>query len=388
MAINFAKDTVETSATPVDVASGVENQLVPVTQATTVATNSLLDQKKRFEDEIRKSGIVDRLTSEIVISEPATITNFGREAADELGKVGDKVIQKYDPKQLAKTGSMMGTLTAIMDEIDISEITEEEKKGLAKLFGRAKMNIDQILKKYNTVGAKLEKVCGELRVYEKEIEDSNRDLAMMYDAELGYYKTLIGYIIAGEDAIRQVDEYLAELEAKKESTGDPSISLEINNVTQAKQLLEQRVQDLRIADTVALQSIPRLKSMEFTNWNLARKINSSFIITIPLFKDAIAQAMIMKQQKLQSESLKALDAKTNELMLRNAQMAANNMRDSAMLSGSSAIKVETVEKTWQILLQGITDTKQLQADISKQREADKKAIEEANNKYMRQISVQ
>ena len=43
--------------------------------------------------------------------------------------------------------------------------------------------------------------------------------------------------------------------------------------------LEQRTQDLRMAENVAMQSIPIIKTMEFSNMNLVRKINSAFILT-------------------------------------------------------------------------------------------------------------
>ena len=39
-----------------------------------------------------------------------------------------------------------------------------------------------------------------------------------------------------------------------------------------------------------MQSIPMIKTMQFSNMNLVRKINSAFIITLPVFKQALAQA--------------------------------------------------------------------------------------------------
>ena len=39
-------------------------------------------------------------------------------------------------------------------------------------------------------------------------------------------------------------------------------------------MLEQRTQDLRTAESVALQSIPMIKTIQFSNMNLVRKINS------------------------------------------------------------------------------------------------------------------
>lgn len=389
MAIDFGNGsgtTVTTQDTTVNTNDIFGQNLPTVVESTAVAESNMKSQASIFEQQIRESGVVDRLTSQIKVQQAETITTFGKDAVDELSKVSDAVLKKYDATIIQKTSNMMTDLTNIMKEINLDEILDdnvEENKGfLSKMFSKGKMSLNALLSKYDTVGKKLERVCIELRTYENQIKTSNADIDKMYNANMEYYKRLIAYIMAGEDAIVQVNNYLASLVQKQHETGDPSLDLEIQSVTNAKNLLEQRVQDLRLANTVALQSLPRLKSMEFTNWNLARKINTSFIITLPLFKDAVAQAMIMKQQKLQTESLKSLDDMTNELLLKNSKAAVANMKMSAQLSGSSAIKMETIEKSWETLTQGIADTQQLIKEINTQRALDKDKLAQLNDHYM------
>lgn len=389
MAIDFGNGsgtTVTTQDTTVNTNDIFGQNLPTVVESTAVAESNMKSQASIFEQQIRESGVVDRLTSQIKIQQAETITTFGKDAVDELSKVSDAVLKKYDATIIQKTSNMMTDLTNIMKEINLDEIlddsVEENKSFLSKMFSKGKMSLNALLSKYDTVGKKLERVCIELRTYENQIKTSNADIDKMYNANMEYYKRLIAYIMAGEDAIVQVNNYLASLVQKQHETGDPSLDLEIQSVTNAKNLLEQRVQDLRLANTVALQSLPRLKSMEFTNWNLARKINTSFIITLPLFKDAVAQAMIMKQQKLQTESLKSLDDMTNELLLKNSKAAVANMKMSAQLSGSSAIKMETIEKSWETLTQGIADTQQLIKEINTQRALDKDKLVQLNDHYM------
>lgn len=389
MAIDFGNGsgtTVTTQDTTVNTNDIFGQNLPTVVESTAVAESNMKSQASIFEQQIRESGVVDRLTSQIKVQQAETITTFGKDAVDELSKVSDAVLKKYDATIIQKTSNMMTDLTNIMKEINLDEIlddsVEENKSFLSKMFSKGKMSLNALLSKYDTVGKKLERVCIELRTYENQIRTSNADIDKMYNANMEYYKRLIAYIMAGEDAIVQVNNYLASLVQKQHETGDPSLDLEIQSVTNAKNLLEQRVQDLRLANTVALQSLPRLKSMEFTNWNLARKINTSFIITLPLFKDAVAQAMIMKQQKLQTESLKSLDDMTNELLLKNSKAAVANMKMSAQLSGSSAIKMETIEKSWETLTQGIADTQQLIKEINTQRALDKDKLAQLNDHYM------
>ena len=160
-----------------------------------------------------------------------------------------------------------------------------------------------------------------------------------------------------------------------ESTGDASIQFDLTTLEQALMMLEQRTQDLRTAESVAMQSIPMIKTMQFSNMNLVRKINSAFIITLPVFKQALTQAIMLKRQRLQAEAMSALDARTNEMLLRNAQNTAEQSKMTARLASGSSIKVETLEKTWRTIVSGIDETRQIQENARKQRVDDQKRLE-------------
>ena len=131
---------------------------------------------------------------------------------------------------------------------------------------------------------------------------------------------------------------------------------------QAQEMLGQRIYDLQIAENIALQTIPMIQGIQYSNFNLSRKINSAFIITLPIFKQCLTQAVMLKRQELQAKSMEALDQKTNELLLRNAENMANqNARIARMATGSS-VQIETLEKTWQTIMKGIEQTKAIEEE--------------------------
>ena len=117
----------------------------------------------------------------------------------------------------------------------------------------------------------------------------------------------------------EIEDYIAKRQQDMAATGDESIQFELTSLNQALMMMEQRTQDLRTAENVAMQSIPMIKTMEFSNYNLVRKINSAFIVTLPVFKQALAQAILLKRQRIQAEAMSALDKKTNEMLIKNAQ---------------------------------------------------------------------
>ncbi len=166
-----------------------------------------------------------------------------------------------------------------------------------------------------------------------------------------------------------------------EASGDQSIQFEISNLNQVLMLLEQRTQDLRTAESVAIESIPMIKTMEFSNMNLVRKINSAFIITLPVFKQALAQAIMLKRQRIQAESMAALDAKTNEMLIKNAQNTVEQSKLTTQLASGSSIKIETLETTWRTIVNGIEETKQIQENARAKRVEDAKRLDAIKQEY-------
>lgn len=189
--------------------------------------------------------------------------------------------------------------------------------------------------------------------------------------------------MAGEQGCKEISDYIEQRQADMAATGDNSIQFEIQSLQQSLMMLEQRTQDLRIAENVAMQSIPMIKTMEFSNMNLVRKINSAFIITLPVFKQALAQAIMLKRQRIQAEAMSALDEKTNEMLLKNAKNTVEQSKMTARLASGSSIKIETLETTWRTIVSGIDETRQIQESARKQRTEDQVRLEHIKDEFNR-----
>ena len=349
-----------------------------------VQSYDIVADRNQMNAELINSAEVDALVSTIEVNNMESIVTFGAHAAEEISKASDIVLNSMNMAQLDESSQMLTTLAKIMDKFDIEEI--KENPGLfGKLFGNLRKKLDQILAKYHTMGEEVDKIYVQLKQYEAEIKQSNRRLDQMFDANVNYYHELVKYILAGEQGCKELESYIAQRQNEMETTGDNSIQFEITSLNQCLMLLEQRTQDLRTAESVAMQSLPMIKTMEFSNMNLVRKINSAFIITLPVFKQALAQAIMLKRQRIQAESMAALDAKTNEMLIKNARNTVEQSKMTARLASGSSIKIETLETTWRTIVNGIDETKAIQENARKQRIEDAKRLEtikqEFNQKY-------
>lgn len=380
MGIDFGK---KVQQTPVQTAS----QNVPPAEDDTVFEEyDIAADREQMSLQLVNSPEVDALASQIEVYNPETIVSFGSEAADEISKASDVVLNSMNMSQLDDSSEMLKALTKIMSNFDIDEI--KEKPGLfGKLFGNLKKQLEKLLAKYKTMGDEVDKIYVQLKQYESEIKESNRKLAQMFDANVAYYHELVKYILAGEQGCRELEAYIAQRQADLESTGDNSIQFELQSLQQALMMLEQRTQDLRMAENVAMQSIPMIKMMEFSNINLVRKINSAFIVTLPVFKQALAQAMLLKRQRIQADAMAALDEKTNEMLIKNAQNTAEQSKMTARLASGSSIQIETLEKTWRTIMNGIDETQRIQEEARKKRIDDQARLETIKNEFNQKYHI-
>jgi len=336
--------------------------------------------------ELVNSKEVDDIVSTIEVYNMDTIVSFGAKAAEEISKASDVVLNSMNMSQLNETSEMLKSLAKIMDQFDINEI--KDNPGLfGKLFGNFRKQLDKILAKYHTMGEEVDKIYVQLKGYESEIKQSNKKLDTMFKTNVDYYHELVKYILAGEQACKEIEAYIAQRQQDMENTGDQSIQFELTSLNQALMMLEQRTQDLRTAENVAMQSIPMIKTMEFSNYNLVRKINSAFIVTLPVFKQALAQAILLKRQKIQAESIAELDKKTNEMLLKNAQNTVDVSKMTAKMASGSSIQIETLEKTWATITNGIEETRRIQEDARKKRQEDQVRLEAIKQDFNKQYNV-
>ena len=372
------------------VVSLTKEVMAPAVIENTRESFSLVSVGDRFKQEIIASGEIDKLTSLIDINNTTSVLEFGRKPADEMAKVADQVLGKYDMTTINQTSKLVDNLLEVMKKVDLKEIqdaksllVEGAKKSFFDRFKKsAQEKLEMLLGKYRTLGGDMDKICQELTVYEQQIKQSNKDIAKMYEASLGNYRQLKAYILAGDQAVLEIAEYRDSLQQQFESTGNPELQFDIQNVSQVLTLMEQRVADLRGAESVALMAVPTFKVQELTNANMARKINSAFIVTVPAFKTALVNSVIAKQQGIQMQGLAALDEATSMLVRKNAENSVKQLQMSQQLANTTAIKADDVEYAWNAIMTGIQQYKEMENTYKDIRRDEANRIEAANNAYL------
>lgn len=324
-------------------------------------------ERQQITESLVGTQELDDVVSTLDVADLNTITSFGKQAAEQVAKASDAVLKNVSLTQISESNEVMNELARIMSKINIDEIQAEAKGFIGKLFGNTEKQADKIYEKYRIIGEETDKIFIRLKQYEAEIGNSNRNLNRMFEANTAYYRELVKYIAAGEQGCREIEDYLNELKDEFAKTGDKMMFPEIENLENALMLLQNRTNDLKIAESIAIQSVPMIKAMELSNSNLMNKINTAFLVTLPIFNQSLSQAVSLKRQALENKAMAALNRRMEEEILANARDNVHREQLEQKLNAASHGQSPKLTELHSAIVGSIDEFKKLQNNAAKQR---------------------
>ena len=333
-------------------------------------------QNDDYKQRLRQLDEVKNLTNEIDINDTNSILQFGQKPSEDISKLSDQLLSSMKQVRSEEASQMITQLTKVMDKFDIKEIEDPEKSQgiLSKMFKKLENEIQKLFEKYDNMGKDVDKIYQILKQYEMDIHKANDGLDKMFNANVTFFQELEKYIVAGELGLEEIEAYKQMI--RNSGKSQEEIQMQVQKLDMTKDMLSQRVYDLRIAENVAMQTCPMIQTMQTSNFNLLRKINSAFIITLPIFKQCLIQAINLKRQQIQAKSMKELDEKTNELLLRNAKNTATQSVQIAKMASGSSINIQTLQETYQTIQNGIAETKAINEQMAEERARNTVTLEE------------
>ncbi|MGX7418121.1 toxic anion resistance protein [Carnobacterium gallinarum] len=354
------------------------NELVEVE---VVSVEKKLSQAEAQKEQLKTLPEVINISGNIDIKDQISILEFGKEPAEGISQFSGRILNNMSVAETQKSTVMLTQLGKIMDKFEPEDFTEEKKGFLGKLFGKGKDVMAAIMAKYQTMGGEIEVVYTEIKKYEVKMKNNVHMLNQLAEENIRYYLELEKYIAAGELIAENLRNNTIPQLQTRVNNGEQMAGIELSKMTAALEMIEQRIYDLEMAKQVSLQTGPQIDMLQKGNVRLIGKINSAFVITIPVFKSALIQAVAIKQQKMTAEAMTELDNRTNEMLLKNAQNISQNSIEIAKLSGAPSIKIETMEQTWSTIMNGLEETKQIEAQNIVEREAGRKRLLELQTDY-------
>lgn len=366
--------------------NSVSNNASPETNEIPNDTKREMEEKlENIKKELKNSPEVIQISKSLDVSNINAIMEFGGEPATEISKFSDKILKTMKVSSVEDSGALLKELTVIMKRFDKEELEEKPEGFFSRIFNSGKKTIQSILSKYQSLGGEIDKIYSRITSYKSEIEKTNKMLEEMFTQNFNYYVELEKYCAACELAINEIQNEDLPYYEEKAASGTSDDNLKLQEIKYSLEMLNQRLYDLNMAKVVSLQTAPQIRTIQKGNYKLIGKIHSAFIVTIPVFKNGLIQAVTLKRQKLVAKSMEALDNATNELLLKNAQNLRDQSIDIAKLTGSPSIKIETLENTWQIIMDGINETEKIEEENKKLRQEGMQKLNNLQIEYMEKI---
>lgn len=337
------------------------------------------------------SPAVKAIIEKIDMDKPETLTMYGNEPAAAISASSDKILKEVEKNRLEASEQMILSLSNLVKRFNPDDFNEPvQKKGLiAKFAKNATQKLQDILDRYSSFGGELAKIQANLETFKIQRNKSNAILKELYMNNWCYYQQLQEYIYAGELCLNEIDTNILPPMREKHTNGMMTQveEVQLREYESARNIFEKRIYDLKVSEAVFLQSLPTTQSIIYNNINLLQKYDGAFITTIPAFKNNIILFLSMKQQKHEANSMEMLDNTTAELMRRNANMAATQLKEITSLTERPAINPQVILEAWNTLRAGLEETEKIKADALVQRREGVKVLEQVKAEIQTKFKI-
>jgi len=309
--------------------------------------------------------MVDAFVKQIDITNTQAVMTYGVGTQKKMADFSEKTLDSVRTKDLGEVGSM---ITSLVTELKNFEV-DEEKKGIAGFFKKSSNRIQEMKTKYSKVETNVEAISKELEKHQITLMKDIDLLDRMYELNLGYYKELSMYILAGKKKLKEAREKdLVELQQKAQRTGLPEDAQAAKDYAEMCDRFEKKLHDLQLTRTVAMQTGPQIRMIQSSDSVMAEKIQSTIVNTIPLWKSQMVIAIGVEHANKAARAQREVTDMTNELLKKNADALKMATIEAAKESERGIVDIETLRHTNEMLISTMDEVLQIQTDGKQKRQ--------------------
>lgn len=317
-------------------------------------TEQLLDQNK-----------VAVMAAQIDIAEPSAVMSYGAKPMGEIARFADTLLEKVRGKDAGEVGQQLSELVMRIRQND--PFTAEEKRsrflenlplvgGLFKSVEKAKIDSKTLTEQVDSIAAHLDKSMVNLL---RDIET----LEQLYLRNYDFYSDISLYVEAGKQKLQEVREVdLPALQKQAEESKDLMQAQKVKDLIENINRFERRLHDLELSKTISIQTAPQIRMVQSNNQQLAEKIQSSILSTLPIWKSQMVLMMTLDAQKKAAQLQKDVADTTNELLRKNAEILQQSSVATATEVERSIVDIDTLREVQDKLVNTIEETMAIAAD--------------------------
>jgi uncharacterized protein YaaN involved in tellurite resistance len=251
----------------------------------------------------------------------ALLVSYGFPAQSKLLAFSQVMLEQVQRKDIGQVGEILDEFMKNLNEVNPEELHQEQTSFLARLFGKRKKSIQEVLSRFHKTGAQIDRISVRLERSKNMLLSDIVMLDRLYENNKEYFQSLNVYIAAGELKLEELHGKSIPAQRKAmEGTHDPMKQQELNDLLQFADQLDARIYDLKLSREITIQSAPQIRMIQTTNHKLAEKIQSSLVTAIPLWKNQVSIALTLVRQSSAADAGKKVSESANQLYVKQTDV--------------------------------------------------------------------
>lgn len=344
--------------------------------------------------------LAEKQSKQLNYAERITLTNYGQKAADSIDAFSKKYMEKglddSNRKSVSADLNMLANviksinLQEVADQVEREETQQEDRGGFFGLFKKKPSKLVPEKKQdiFKATSDRIDALKNKLGVDQQILVEDNKQLDAFYTENLNLFR-VTNILIAGLEIYEEelVTKIIPELqEAKKDPTQDEAkIQEQLEVANKYVAAIDRRKYDFRVNRQMIIQRAPSIRLIEENNVNLAEKIQTTIMTTLPAWRTNFVVIMSTLRQKQVTETEKGISDLTNDLLVQGADALHQTSVETARENERAIVDIESLEYAQNKLIQTLDETMQIQEEGRRIRELSTQKLNEMEEKMKQKV---
>ena len=304
--------------------------------------------------------MVDDFSKQIDIRNSAAILQYGAGTQKKMADFSEEALDKVRTKDLGEVGDLLENVVTELKSFD----AEEERKGIMGFFKRGTDKLEAMKNKYAKAETNISRIVDVLEKHQIQLMKDAATMDKMYALNLNYFKELSMYILAGKKKLE-----LPQLVSKAQATNLPEDAQAAKDLDSLCDRFEKKIHDLEMTRMICIQTAPQIRLVQGNDTQMAEKIQSTIVNTIPLWKSQMVIALGIAHSTEAAKAQREVTDMTNALLQKNAETLKMATIESARESERGIVDIETLKKTNESLISTFDEVMNIQREGREKRRA-------------------
>ena len=363
------------------VLDGVDNAPAPSSVAPAVTTETVLAEVEQLTPE--EKAQIEQFAGKIDLHKSEIVMNYGATIQKQSASIATKTLQDVKTKNTGEVSSLLIEMVGAMNGLSGGE---DHGGFIQRFMQKVKGKAITTRTRNESAEKTLERIEKQLEGHKLTLQKDIQMLDDLYDENWETFKALTLYIKAAELAIDKAkNEELAALYSTAQTSGLPEDAMKADEFAKQIEQFEKQVHNLRLTRTNCLQSAPQIKMIQHNDMDMAMKLQSSIVNTMPLWRKKIAMSIAINNNMKAVEASNAVDDLTNRMLREQAAQFHMSVVESAKASQRSIIDIETIDYVNKEITGAVLDYIAIEQQGQRDRESAVKVIAQSEKELVQGV---